>query len=119
MLAQEDNRWIVTLVSHFGKGAPSEVEGFIEFARTLPAPWIHDAVRDAEPIGDAATARFPASVWRRHDKLERFPEGYLVFGDATRASRCAFCEVTCRGTGSYQVLSIPTTRNEPPLTART
>lgn len=82
MLAQEDDRWIVTLVAHFGKGAPSDVEGFVEFARTFPAPWIYDVVRDAEPIGEAAITRFPASVWRRYDKLGRFPQGYLVFGDA-------------------------------------
>jgi len=82
MLAQEAERWTVTLVSHFGAGAPVDLNGFIEFSRSLPAPDIYEGIRGAEPLGEAAVLRFPASVRRRYEKLKRFPLGYLVIGDA-------------------------------------
>jgi hypothetical protein len=65
MLAQEAERLTVTLISHFGAGAPADLSGFIEFSRTLPAPDIYERIRDAEPLGDAATLRFPAAGTRR------------------------------------------------------
>ena len=82
MLAQEGERWIVTLISYFHNHAPVDREGFIEYARTLPADDIYQVVRDAEPVGEAYTARFPASVRRLFENLTTFPEGFLVTGDA-------------------------------------
>ncbi|HKX83777.1 MAG TPA: hypothetical protein VJL58_06145, partial [Pyrinomonadaceae bacterium] len=93
IIAQENGRWMVTLFGHFGITAPVDLKGFIDFAKTLPSPDIYDLLREAEPVDDACTIRYPASTRRRYEKLSMFPEGFLVFGDAI----CSFNPIYGQG----------------------
>lgn len=82
MIAQEGDRWIVSIGGLLGEAAPLDHEGYTAFAASLPSPLIHDVIRDAEPLSDAVRFRFPASTRRRYEHLARLPQGYLAFGDA-------------------------------------
>lgn len=80
--AQEDNHWVVTLAGFGGNHPPTLPDPWLTFAADIAPPWFMSALLGARPLGDVYTRRFPASVRRRYDKLQQFPEGLLVIGDA-------------------------------------
>lgn len=107
VLAQEDNRWIVTLFGHFGNEARPDLPGFLAYAKSLPSSIIYDKIRNAVPLDEGTMMRFPTSIRHRYERLNRFPKGFLVFGDAI----CSFNPVYGQGM-SVAALQAKTLREE-------
>ncbi len=78
----EDGQWLVTLQAMLGDAPPTDDEGFLEFARSLPVPDLYETLQAGEPLGPAVAHRAPSTVRRHYERMARFPEGFLVVGDA-------------------------------------
>jgi 2-polyprenyl-6-methoxyphenol hydroxylase-like FAD-dependent oxidoreductase len=92
VLAYEHDTWILTL---FGVGyeLPDDLAGIIERVAQFAPPFLIAALRAGEPLGAVSAQRYPASTWRRYDKMRQFPPGLLVIGDAI----CSFNPVYMQG----------------------
>src|SRR5581483_2013473 len=89
----EGDEWICTLAGYGKEYPPTDEDGFIAFARSLRSPVLYETIKDAEPLTPLVANRSSANVWRHFERLDGWPEGFLVLGDAA----CAFNPVYGQG----------------------
>lgn len=73
--------WLATMYGRAGNSAPRDHEGFVDWTRGLAHPCIHERLVKAEPASKLRTYNIPKGIWRRFDKMDRFPAGILPLGE--------------------------------------
>jgi 2-polyprenyl-6-methoxyphenol hydroxylase-like FAD-dependent oxidoreductase len=89
----EGRRWLVTLSGYARTYPPTDEAGFLDYARGLRSPVLYEALRRAEPLSPIRGYRRTENQWRRFERQPRWPERFVVTGDAV----CAFNPVYGQG----------------------
>jgi len=82
MQTVEDDCWLVSLIGYFGDHAPADLDGFRAFAAGLEASEAFEIATTCTPVGAGTTTAYRAGRRRHYARLRRFPDRYVVIGDA-------------------------------------
>jgi 2-polyprenyl-6-methoxyphenol hydroxylase-like FAD-dependent oxidoreductase len=93
ILPVEGGRWHVTLGGVARDYPPTDEDGFLSFARSLPDASVYDAIHAATPLSGIAGYRRTENRLRHYEQMERWLDGFVVVGDAV----CAFNPVYGQG----------------------
>ena len=89
----EGDRWMVTLAGYGRDYPPTNMAGFMEFARSLRSDILYQTIKDAKPLSRINGFRSTLNQRRHFESLTRWPERFVVVGDAA----CAFNPVYGQG----------------------
>lgn len=82
ILPLEGNRLHLTLAGLEEDYPPTDEEGFLEFARSLPIPTIYEIIKQARPLSPISGFRKNFNRMRHFDRLPRRLENFVALGDA-------------------------------------
>ncbi|NYI05627.1 NAD(P)/FAD-dependent oxidoreductase [Allostreptomyces psammosilenae] len=90
----EDDQWLLTVYGTHGHHPDTAEESFLEFTTRLPDSFLHEVMRDAEPLSPIHGFQNTANRRRRYDRMEpSWAEGFVAIGDAA----CTFNPVYGQG----------------------
>ncbi|MER7489541.1 FAD-dependent monooxygenase, partial [Streptomyces sp. NPDC126497] len=78
----EGGRWLVSCGGSRGGEPPADPEGFLRYTLDLPDPIVGRLISGAQPLTDVRLSRSTSNVRRRLERMPRWPEGFVVLGDA-------------------------------------
>ncbi|MFI9818889.1 FAD-dependent monooxygenase [Streptomyces sp. NPDC052013] len=78
----EGDRWMVSCGGTRGGEPPADPEGFLRYTLDLPDPIVGRLISGAEPLTDVHLSRSTSNVRRYLEKAPRWPERFVVLGDA-------------------------------------
>ncbi|MEU3902105.1 FAD-dependent oxidoreductase [Streptomyces sp. NPDC045251] len=81
----EGGRWSVSVCTGADGSPPADHAGLLRAADALRHPVLRDVLEAATPLGPVYTCAPTGPRWRHYEKLRRWPDQFLVVGDALAA----------------------------------
>ena len=79
----ENNQWMILMWGIHGDHPPTDRDGFLDFARSLPVSVFETLLEDRDWVSDEIHQYpFPSSIRNRYESLDQYPSGLLITGDA-------------------------------------
>jgi len=82
----EGNKWLAMAASKNHDYPPTDLDGFLEFTKGCPSPFVYNYLKHAKAISPVYGYRRTENHWRHYEKMTRRPENFVITGDAA----CAF-----------------------------
>jgi 2-polyprenyl-6-methoxyphenol hydroxylase-like FAD-dependent oxidoreductase len=92
-LPLEGNQIHVCLIGMGKDYPPTDEEGFMNFLASLPEKRLYEMLKGTQPVTPITGYRRAENILHRYDKLGRWPENFMIIGDAL----CGFNPVYGQG----------------------
>ncbi|MEV8591600.1 FAD-dependent monooxygenase [Streptomyces sp. NPDC052012] len=109
----EGDRWMVSCGGTRGGEPPADPEGFLRYTLDLPDPIVGRLISGAEPLTDVHLSRSTSNVRRYLEKAPRWPERFVVLGDALGTFNPAYGQGMTVAAFGAQVLGRELARSGP------
>jgi hypothetical protein len=88
----ENDEWLIALGGRLEQKPPIDLEGFRNYAASLPIVEIADRVRDADLVEPVRAYRVRSSTWWHYDRYDDLPNGLIPIGDCIASYNPTFAQ---------------------------
>lgn len=105
-----ENDSFIAVMGSWGQDMPTTVEDYEAAAKKTRTREFPRLLESSEPLSDVHHTRSTRNIWRRYDRLENPPSGFVAIGDAVCAFNPIYAQgMTCASTAALMIRDLAAT----------